>query len=228
MNVLNKYINQRYNRWLDYAKFHCARAGKEDEAGDVLHEAIISLMSKSEDDIEELYLTEHGIYRSLDFYILRIINLSVNSETSSYRCKHRMPPIDENIDYEQLYHIPDEEDIDEENENDDYVLKSMSRIREIFDELTLTDLEYRVFHYYFICNEPLSEWTGGESKSVLYSKYKIVREAIAEIIHQEDRNKCSLVKTTKDKKTNERIKEILIAYYQRKSMFAYILEKHNY
>ena len=34
--ALNKYIKKRYDRWLDYAKYHCSLAGMSSEAIDVL------------------------------------------------------------------------------------------------------------------------------------------------------------------------------------------------
>ena len=30
--ALNKYIEKRYDRWLDYAKYHCSLAGMSSEA----------------------------------------------------------------------------------------------------------------------------------------------------------------------------------------------------
>ena len=38
--ALNKYIEKRYDRWLDYAKYHCSLAGMTDEAIDVLNEVM--------------------------------------------------------------------------------------------------------------------------------------------------------------------------------------------
>lgn len=40
--ALNKYIEKRYDRWLDYAKYHCSLAGMTDEAIDVLNEYVYS------------------------------------------------------------------------------------------------------------------------------------------------------------------------------------------
>ena len=39
--ALNKYIEKRYDRWLDYAKYHCSLAGMTDEAIDVLNEVCV-------------------------------------------------------------------------------------------------------------------------------------------------------------------------------------------
>ena len=33
--ALNKYIEKRYDRWLDYAKYHCSLAGMTDERSNV-------------------------------------------------------------------------------------------------------------------------------------------------------------------------------------------------
>ena len=44
--ALNKYIEKRYDRWLDYAKYHCSLAGMADEAIDVLNEVMCMLLQK--------------------------------------------------------------------------------------------------------------------------------------------------------------------------------------
>ena len=38
--LVEKYIGRRYERWLDYAVYHCGLAGIPDEANDVLNEVL--------------------------------------------------------------------------------------------------------------------------------------------------------------------------------------------
>jgi hypothetical protein len=45
--ALNKYIEKRYDRWLDYAKYHCSLAGMSSEAIDVLNEVMCMLLQKA-------------------------------------------------------------------------------------------------------------------------------------------------------------------------------------
>ena len=50
--ALNKYIEKRYDRWLDYAKYHCSLAGMSSEAIDVLNEVCLLYTSPSPRDTE--------------------------------------------------------------------------------------------------------------------------------------------------------------------------------
>lgn len=44
--LVEKYIGRRYERWLDYAVYHCGLAGIPDEANDVLNEVLCSLLQR--------------------------------------------------------------------------------------------------------------------------------------------------------------------------------------
>ena len=46
--LVEKYIGRRYERWLDYAVYHCGLAGIPDEANDVLNEVLCSLLQKDD------------------------------------------------------------------------------------------------------------------------------------------------------------------------------------
>ena len=44
--IINKYISERYDRWLDYAVYHCSHHGMNEEAVDVLNEVLAMLIEK--------------------------------------------------------------------------------------------------------------------------------------------------------------------------------------
>ena len=73
--ALNKYIEKRYDRWLDYAKYHCSLAGMTDEAIDVLNEVMCMLLQKPPEHLSRLMEAKKGKYTELDFYILQMIKL---------------------------------------------------------------------------------------------------------------------------------------------------------
>ncbi len=52
---VRKYITKRYERWLDYSKYHCAMQGMAGEEVDLLNEVMISLLEKPEEKLLELY-----------------------------------------------------------------------------------------------------------------------------------------------------------------------------
>ena len=79
--IINKYISERYDRWLDYAVYHCSHANMNDEAIDVLNEVLAMLIEKcdsNETHIMQLYESKKGQYRELDFFILQMIKLIIN------------------------------------------------------------------------------------------------------------------------------------------------------
>ena len=95
--ALNKYIEKRYDRWLDYAKYHCSLAGMSSEAIDVLNEVMCMLLQKPLEHLSRLMEAKQGKYTELDWYILQMIKLNVTSDTSPYRHKYKPIPVDENV-----------------------------------------------------------------------------------------------------------------------------------
>lgn len=91
-DIIHNYISQRYFRWLDYAQYHCSHAGIVDEAIDVLNEVLAMLIEKynsHRDYIIRLYESKKGQYRELDFFVLQMIKLNIQSPTSPYRHKYK-------------------------------------------------------------------------------------------------------------------------------------------
>ncbi len=63
--IINQYISERYDRWLDYARYHYSHAGIDDEAIDVLNEVLAMLIDKcdtNEANILKLYDSKKGKY----------------------------------------------------------------------------------------------------------------------------------------------------------------------
>jgi len=176
--VLSNYITKRYERWLDYSRYHCAQTDIEDEAIDVLNEVLIMLIEKSnsnQDYIMQLYECKKGEYRELDFFVLHMIKLNITSETSPYRHKYRSLPIDDNVDYHSINIIDDEElEIDKSG----IILQQMTLVREIFDNLNLSEKAKEVFSYKFFEGEKFSKWEGPEDKKFLYDTYNKVLNII--------------------------------------------------
>ncbi|SHF50118.1 hypothetical protein [Dysgonomonas macrotermitis] len=176
--IINKYISERYDRWLDYALYHCTHSGMDDEAIDVLNEVLIMLIEKCETNEQymlKLYESKKGQYRELDFFVLQMIKLNIQSPTSPYRHKYKPIPLDSNVDIQRLDLI-DDEDIEQDKSGD--ILIQMQKVREIFDNLQLSDKARRVFSWkFFECNK-FSEWEGSEDKKELYDIYNGVLELI--------------------------------------------------
>lgn len=172
---LKDYISKRYNRWFDYASFHCAQAGIVDQSNDVLNEVMISLLEKDSRKLERLYNTKKGQYRELDFFILRMIKLNIYSPTSPYQNKYKPIPANTDIDYRKLNIIDSEE---EEVDRPAEILAQFNLVREIFDQLHLSSKAKHVFEHRFFQDCPFSEWRGTEGKKELYEIYNGVIKLI--------------------------------------------------
>ena len=169
--ALDKYINKRYDRWLDYAKYHTSLAGIGDEASDVLNEVMAMLLEKPEEEINLLLNRKHGKYTELDFYVLQMIKLNATSDTSPYRHKYKAIPADDNVDWRRL-NIIDEPD--QSFDKAAYISEKMHEVRAILDSLDLSEKAIQIFSWKFFSGESYSDWLGEENSKELYSVYKQV------------------------------------------------------
>ncbi len=165
---INKYIEKRYDRWLDYASYHCSCAGIGDEAIDVLNEVLLDLLQKPESKLLGLLHKKSGQYTELDYFVLRMIKLNATSDTSPYRHRYKPIPVDANVSYSQI----EEEDVSEEDHDTPGDIVAKTRIvRNIFDSLIISDYARRVFIFRFFCGERFSDWPGPESEKELFDTY---------------------------------------------------------
>lgn len=178
-DLVNKYISDRYNRWLDYSSYHCSMAGLPDEAFDVLNEVLCSLLQKDESILLKLLGKKDGSYTELDYFVLRMIKLNATSATSPYRQKYASTPKDCNIDVCMI------DVADSEYEEHDYaaeIFEKVSRVRDVVERLNLSDKHKRIFEFRFFLHENFKSWDGPDTISELYKEYnkvlKLVKDAI--------------------------------------------------
>lgn len=180
MNIeIEKYITKRYDRWLDYSTFHCARAGLQGEAIDVLNEVMLSILSKDENSIIKLINSKKGGYTEFDFYVLQSIKLNALSNTAPYRAKNRNVDADDNVDWQTL-EIEDEEYVEEDKT--EHILLQMNLVRKTIDELNLSEHARSIFEYKFFKDGEFVNYPGDEAQSDLYKIYasvlKLIRDKI--------------------------------------------------
>lgn len=175
--ALNKYIGRRYNRWLDYSRYHCSHAGILGEEIDVLNEVLVMLLEKSGENVEHMLNAKHGKYTELDFYILQMIKLNVISETSPYRHKYKSIPVDDSVDWSRLFII---DESDDEYDRAGYIQEKMQAVRNILEDLHLSDRAKQIFSWKFFAGESYTDWPGPEKEKELYAVYKAVFRAILE------------------------------------------------
>lgn len=173
--IIEKYISKRYERWLDYASYHCGLAGMPEEACDVLNEVLYSLLQKDNSKLEQLLSIKKNGYTELDFFVLKMIKLNATSDTSPYRSKYKPMPVDDNIDYSRLEIEDTQEEVVDKNE---LLLHRFHQVREALEDLDLTSLAKRIFEFRFFEDANFSDWSGQESLKQLYETYNRVQELI--------------------------------------------------
>lgn len=177
---VKKYIEQRYDRWHDYAAYHCSCAGIPDESIDVLNEVLCNLLQRPREKIAGL-LKKSGKYTELDYYVLRMIKLNATSPTSPYQHKYKPLPVDANVDYSRLDLVDeDEEDHDRPAE----ILEKMNRVREIVGELNLSDYAKELFMWR-MSGESWEDWSGDETDKELFDVFYKIRDMVREKLNGE-------------------------------------------
>ncbi|MEI7526387.1 MAG: hypothetical protein WCJ95_18715 [Mariniphaga sp.] len=176
------YIEKRYDRLLDYAKFHSDKAGIPDEATDLLNEVLLDVLQKDRELLDGLYSIEKGQYRELDFYLLGLIKINAHSLQGPFRWKYRNANIDTGVNVQRLKIVDDLPD--DEVDKSEILLKEFRLVNWVFRGLDLNDLEKSVFEWYFINNEPFTEWTGPEKKGKLYKVYNQVINVIQSVLFE--------------------------------------------
>lgn len=180
--VVNNYITKRYDRWLDYSKYHCSLTGMSDEAVDVLNEVLIMLLQKDPAFIEGLIGNKKHGCTELDYYVLHMIKINIVSPTSPYQHKYKQPNVDYDVCIANI-DIQEPEGDDDNQRNPDEILAQMSKVRTIFDSLDLSKKARAVFTFRFFADEPFSEWPGKESKKELYEIYNSVLDLIKDKLY---------------------------------------------
>lgn len=173
---LNNYITKRYERWLDYARYHCGRLGMAGEATDVLNEVLCCLLQKEEGQLSGMLRCHKGGYTALDWFVLRMLKTNIVSESSPYRQKRICRNVDRGVDVYTLNIKEDE--VGYEEDPSEKIFKQMAAVREAVEHLGLSPKAKQIFHYRFFCGDSFADWKGSEGKKKLYDTYNKVMELV--------------------------------------------------
>lgn len=174
---LNNYISKRYERWLDYARYHCQLRKMNGEEYDVLNEVLASVLQKDHDKLIRLLNTPKDGYTELDWFILATINRNITSPSSPWQQKRVCRNVDWNVDYTRINKI---DILEEEEDRSEIILNKMRKVRDVLDKLNLTEKAQKIFAFKFFDGEPLSSWKGSEDKAFVYSTYNQVEKMVKE------------------------------------------------
>jgi hypothetical protein len=182
---VKNYMSERYERWLDYAKYQCSRAGIPDEAADVLNEVMCAYLARPHDRLTALY-SEKGNRdtRLLDGYILRSIQTNVWKATSNYQYRYHRDKY-----YTKRYGLPvpveyvselpeDAEDVDADAARQKKERETYRRFSRFCKRLNLDPPAIKIFHFRFFEHRKWAEWPGNESRYILTKLYRRAKEII--------------------------------------------------
>ena len=172
---VEKYIGKRYDRWLDYASYHCSLNGLAGEEVDVLNEVLLSLLQKDESTVINLLNTRSGQYRELDFFVLSMIKLNATSDTAPYRAKYKSIPTDVNTDWTR---IDIEDELTDQDDRSGYVYERMTDLRTIIDQMYFGPRAMAIFEFKFFQDGDFKQWPGTENIKELYAIYSEIRKTI--------------------------------------------------
>ena len=203
--IIEKYIKKRYQRWLDYSKFHSAQAGIPDEAVDLLSEVLLSLLQKDEELLLRLFNSKIKQYTELDFFVLRMIKLNATSLTAPFRRNYKPIPADENVDYQ----IQEIEDIQsDEHDRASELLDKYHSVCQIVDRLDLDNYEKQVFELLFIQGETVSGYCEDNTmRKFIYYRYDTIKTTVSTILHQQ-----VFIKKKPTRKLSSRVKNLVFQY----------------
>lgn len=176
MTEINDYIEKRYGNWLDFSRYHCTKAGMEDESIDVLDEVIISLLQKDKSNLLRMIQTPSKCkrFQELDIFVLRMIRLNIYSPTSPYQSKYKPIPRAN----KDLMRLNIAEVVEESMDTPAFILERFRQVRIILDSLNLSPRARAVFDHKFTNGLSFHDWTGPEDLKELYTTYKKVENMI--------------------------------------------------
>lgn len=76
-NNIFLYIDEHYRRWMDFAAYHCSKAGKRADLYQLMSDIQNEVLSLKTVTIARLMHTASGNFTELDFFVLRLIRARI-------------------------------------------------------------------------------------------------------------------------------------------------------
>lgn len=166
--ILSEYFNERYERWLDFSRYHCSKNGLAGEEEDVLMKVIEDIWQKDHQMLYDLLNQKKSNGTGIDFYILRILKIYITMPRSPYRWKYHTRKLNyvESPNFE-LYNNYEEE-IRQEELSDTLELLKKSIYCNHFSLIVVKVLEWILVKG----NKDFLKWPGKESSELLEKTYE--------------------------------------------------------
>lgn len=159
---LNNFITTHYPQWVEYASWHIRHSRLLIDPAEVVNDILCTLLERDRQKLKRLMNARNKDGTELDFFVMRIIKISIHSPRSPFRYQrgqHCTDRLEDNIRT-----LSDE--APEFDQEDAYM-----QVRQVFDALQLSALSKRIFAWRFWEGKPFAEWSGPESQKFLYDTF---------------------------------------------------------
>ncbi len=161
---IDSYINSHYQRWLEYAEYHCRINHANVEPEELLNNVLCNLLAEQSDIVQDLIFRKgKNGFSEFDYLVLSILKTNIISPRSTIRYV-RGQHVTQRIGQLE-YRIEDKPPDD----NEEYE-ERMRIVREILSELQVSERSKRIFLWRLDGNN-YKDWHGSESLDFLYDTY---------------------------------------------------------
>lgn len=164
-NNLHEYIAHAYGRWVEYAAYHVRQSRLPIDPAEVVNDVLCTLLERNASKLERLMNVRNKDGTELDFFVMRIIKISIYSPRSPFRYQRGQHCTDRLEDSIRTIPVLAPE-FDQED--------AYQQVKRTFDELQLSELSKRIFAWRVFEGKPFAEWPGAESQKFLYDTFNRV------------------------------------------------------
>lgn len=161
-NRLYDYIAHAYPRWVEYASYHVRQSRLAIDPAEVVNDVLCMLLERDRPKLERMIKDRSRERTELDFYVMRIVKISIHSPRSPFRYQrgqHCTVRLDEGC-------RPLPVAAPEFDQEDAY-----TQVRQVFDTLQVSELSKRIFAWRVFEGKSFAEWPGPESQKLLYDTF---------------------------------------------------------
>lgn len=167
-NKLYDYIENTYDRWVNYASHYIQRSKLPINPSEVVNDVLCTLLERDVKKLEHLLIQPAKGGTELDFFIMRIIKTSIYSPRSPFRYQrgqHCTCHLNGNVSAM-------------ESNLDSTATDIFSTAWIELTKMNVPEFEKKVFVWKFFDGNPISKWPGPESRRKLYHAYSRIFKQI--------------------------------------------------
>lgn len=159
---LNTFITTHYPQWVEYAAYHVRQSRLPIDPTEVVNDVLCTLLERDTAKLKRLMNARNKDGTELDFFVMRIIKISIHSPRSPFRYQRGQHCTDRLEDSIRTIPVLAPE-FDQED--------AYQQVKRVLDGLQLSELSKRIFVWRLFEGRPFAEWPGAESQKFLYDTF---------------------------------------------------------